>query len=357
MAVCKRILHNFLVFWMFTVSAIVTAVVMFLLLAGPDLVVANTIQISGKVSDQTGDGIANAEVRVFNKVIDAGGYGMFGGELVGTGDTDSTGDYVIQVPPAIYDVRVIAPPGSAFTGAAATNLVISANTTLNFVLPILKQVETSLREALVTQAVLEVRVEKVVNNEGAPATLQGGIGSYEATLEFDNTCMTISTESGIHHGGNPFNAPVANIVGGNKLLLAQVLGSTADQVQPPLTVAKVVLQLTGSVTKACAITLTKMEVSENSVPQSSSQQVRPPPQVFLRGDADGNGEVDRNDALFIAEYVLGLKQLGEDPGQVRIIQGAGVNHDGSEGDKLDVTDVLFILQYVVQLRDSAFNLN
>ena len=145
-------------------------------------------------------------------------------------------------------------------------------------------------------------------------------------------------------------------MGGNQLLLSQVLQSAVDA-QPPVTLAKIVLQLNGTVSKVCSITLIKLEISESSgdTPGSFRQKESPPAKTFLRGDANGNGQIDRDDALFIAELIVGSRVAGEGAGQVRRIQGAGASHDGDLGDKLDVADVLVILQHIVQLRDQNLN--
>ena len=123
--------------------------------------------------------------------------------------------------------------------------------------------------------------------------------------------MTINTASGIQRGGGadgPLAGPIANIVNGNQLLLSQVLQSTTDT-QAPVTLAKIVLQLNGSISKVCPITLTKLEISESSgdTPGTFRQKESTAPKNFLRGDANGNGQIDRDDALFIAELIARIK--------------------------------------------------
>ena len=70
----------------------------------------------------------------------------------------------------------------------------------------------------------------------------------------------------------------------------------------------------------------------------------------LVGDADGNGKVDAVDAMFILQYVVGLRggseQCPPSPGQVCLpLSDADCDSD------VDAVDALFVLQYVVGLRD------
>jgi hypothetical protein len=63
--------------------------------------------------------------------------------------------------------------------------------------------------------------------------------------------------------------------------------------------------------------------------------------LTLKGDVNGDGKVDITDALFIAQYTVGLRTLT--PTQ---LAAGDVNCDG----KVDITDALFIAQYTVGLR-------
>ena len=206
-------------------------------------------------------------------------------------------------------------------------------------------------------AVLEIRVDRVVDTEtDTTIILDGGIGSYVATLQFDSSCMTISASN--QRGGGPFEPPVG-LVRGNKLFLSQVNQSTTEQ-PAPVTVAKVVVQLTGSVNTSCDITLTDLRISDNPAQGLPVPVEQPgassPEKSLIRGDANGDGTVDENDALFIAGLAVGLRAPGEEVGQVRPVQAAGVNPDGPGGDIPNSVDLLQILQYVVGVRDEFFNL-
>jgi hypothetical protein len=60
-----------------------------------------------------------------------------------------------------------------------------------------------------------------------------------------------------------------------------------------------------------------------------------------KGDVTGDGKVDVTDALFIAQYTVGLRTL-----TTMQLAAGDVNCDG----KMDITDALFIAQYTVGLR-------
>lgn len=69
----------------------------------------------------------------------------------------------------------------------------------------------------------------------------------------------------------------------------------------------------------------------------------------LMGDADGNGKVDAVDAMFILQYVVGLRGGSEQcppPLEEICLPLSDADCDGD----VDAVDALFVLQYVVGLR-------
>ncbi|GEM_PF-5819240 len=75
-----------------------------------------------------------------------------------------------------------------------------------------------------------------------------------------------------------------------------------------------------------------------------------------RGDAKANGVVSVADALFIGQYLNGLRGIGEGSGSVYAVNAASPKLDPSWPDKITVADALYVSQYVAGLRDSCFNL-
>lgn len=83
-----------------------------------------------------------------------------------------------------------------------------------------------------------------------------------------------------------------------------------------------------------------------------------------RGDAKNDGNVDMSDALFIAQFRVGIRQPGirppewkpGDPDFTNIVNGASAKLEATvTGEKYDMSDALFIAQYRVGLRDASFN--
>ena len=72
-------------------------------------------------------------------------------------------------------------------------------------------------------------------------------------------------------------------------------------------------------------------------------------EIGLRGDADDSGAVDIFDAMYIAQYVVGIRSIDE----LNFLNAASVKHDEPE-DIIDIFDAMFIAQYIVGLRDSNF---
>lgn len=72
-------------------------------------------------------------------------------------------------------------------------------------------------------------------------------------------------------------------------------------------------------------------------------------EIGLRGDADGDGDVDIFDAMYIAQYLVGERSLED----LNYYNAASVKHDDPE-DIIDIFDAMYIAQYLVGLRDSNF---
>ena len=81
-------------------------------------------------------------------------------------------------------------------------------------------------------------------------------------------------------------------------------------------------------------------------------------QNFLRGDARADGVINIADALFIAQFLVGLRaECTEvvDTNCMHPVNGASVKHDGAFDEKT-VVDALFIAQLLVAIRDEFYNL-
>jgi len=96
-----------------------------LLLISVTLVAAATFQLSGRVTDQSGDPLAGSLI----EVIDPGT-----GSVVASATTDGSGNYSMPVSEGTYNIQVIPPTGSGFGLAIALNKPITNDTNLDFVL-------------------------------------------------------------------------------------------------------------------------------------------------------------------------------------------------------------------------------
>ena len=76
--------------------------------------------------------------------------------------------------------------------------------------------------------------------------------------------------------------------------------------------------------------------------------------TFLRGDTTGNGVVDINDAMFIAQNIT--DPTNRPLSDIDIVNAASVMYDGTFGDIINITDAMFIAQKVTGARDANFQL-
>lgn len=182
-----------------------------------------------------------------------------------------------------------------------------------------------------------------------PFTVTNGIGAYNASLNYPPAGISVMGVSGI----TPFNTPtvtINNVTGITTFNAAQTSSTTQ---QPPLTVADIRLRLLGSKNQEFTATL-----SFNSITGFNGDAVQPLSSsslTFRRGDVNNSGGVDAItivDALFIAQYLAGLKNLST----LNPTNAASVSYDGANGDKITIIDALFIAQLLAGMRDASYNI-
>jgi len=75
-----------------------------------------------------------------------------------------------------------------------------------------------------------------------------------------------------------------------------------------------------------------------------------------RGDARQDGAIAISDALFIAQTLAGLREIGEGITLTHAVNGASTRLESTTaGEKLTIADALFIAQRLAGLRDENFN--
>jgi hypothetical protein len=88
-------------------------------------VLAASYNLSGKISNSSGDAISGAGISVVDPNTNT---------TLATSTSDSSGNYNISIDSGTYNIHIAPPSGSNFSSAVASNKVISDDTILNFIL-------------------------------------------------------------------------------------------------------------------------------------------------------------------------------------------------------------------------------
>ena len=116
--------------------------------------------------------------------------------------------------------------------------------------------------------------------------------------------------------------------------------------------AVVATRLLGCVTESTSLTL-----SFDAMTGRDGRNVNQEQSVvasYRLGDAKADDAINIGDALFIAQYLAGLRDLGVGLDAVNAVNAASVKQDGAF-DVTNIADVLFVAQHLVGLRDGCFN--
>ena len=213
--------------------------------------------------------------------------------------------------------------------------------------------ETSISKGLNSdgQAQVDAVIARVFDPEtGETVAVDKGIGGYVAQFSYSGSEINILGVSG---GDYPFDeAPtctIDNTAGTTSFAATQ----TKAEPQPPITVSYMTIRLMGSALQDAELQLSFSVISDgndNLIPQKE-----PTTGTFRRGDAKADGEVKIGDALFICQYLVGLRDIGEGLDKVEPVNAASAKYDG-DFDEIGIGDALYIAQYKVGLRDANFNL-
>jgi hypothetical protein len=180
---------------------------------------------------------------------------------------------------------------------------------------------------------------------GTPALIAG----YVASLSYPGTLINV-LEVRLQP---PFDTGEANI--DNTAGLTQFSAVAPAGASPPidpLTFAPV--RLLGCVPDVATMTLNFSQIADYDgtlIPQQQASQ-----RTYRRGDAKADGTISVADLLFIAQYQVGLRNVGDDPStEVNAVNAASVRQD-SPYDTISTADLLFLAQYLVGLRDDCMDL-
>ncbi|MFC2022586.1 hypothetical protein ACFLTL_00270 [Chloroflexota bacterium] len=211
------------------------------------------------------------------------------------------------------------------------------------VFPLVAETSLVMEEDTDDTMVVTVYIERIKDiTSDLTEPIPGDIGSYSATATTPPEIEILGVR-----GVTPYDSPTFNP--GTGVFSASSVSPEQPTHSP---VAKLVLRLNGSCLAASLLQVAFQEIISATDPGINVPEESPNSLSFLRGDArDSDGVVNIVDAMFIAQYTVGLRTLGEING----VNAACVRHD-TPGDKTNIVDAMFIAQYTVGLRDENFEL-
>ncbi|MBA7658457.1 hypothetical protein ES703_66408 [subsurface metagenome] len=191
--------------------------------------------------------------------------------------------------------------------------------------------------------VVVVNIDRIKDpTTGLTAIIPGGVGAYTATA-------STAPAGGIEFLNIRGVPPFGNVTFDPNTGIFSASSSSPSQADNT-TVAKVVPRLIGDCTTTYTGTVAFQVIAAASGPGLNVPEEHPNSLTFRRGDSSNNGVVDIFDAMFIAQYIVGQRPLGE----LNALNAASVMHDGTGGDEIIIFDAMFIAQYVVGFRDAYF---
>lgn len=202
-------------------------------------------------------------------------------------------------------------------------------------------------------AVVHARINRIKNAaNGETFAIGDGFGAYNAYVTYDAAGVTAVSVAGVA----PFSSPsiALNTLSGTRSTFSASQTSPASI--PPANLADVRLRLIGSKDIPYTATLTFVTIA--TVGGTGAPQAGDAVFTFRRGDANSNGSVTIADALFVAQYLAGLRGLGTDTTTVNPVNAASVRPDVGPpdvGDKITIADALFIAQMLAGLRTASYN--
>jgi len=210
--------------------------------------------------------------------------------------------------------------------------------------------ETSATQIQDTDGVIVVQlmIDRAKNSaDGSTQPVPGGIASYQVQLAYDTAGIEIVGERG---GASPFaNTPTWDPA---TKILSGISTSASDPNNS--VIAKLVVRLKGSALVSYPLTITYQRIMSAGAPGMNVPAESVQTFTFLRGDTTGNGVVDINDAMFIAQNIT--DPTNRPLSDIDIVNAASVMYDGTFGDIINITDAMFIAQKVTGARDANFQL-
>ncbi len=203
---------------------------------------------------------------------------------------------------------------------------------------------------------LNINVNRVRNLiTSADVEAPGGIGAYDFTLTYPGGATGNAVNLMAVNGVGPFASPAAGTLPNTTGSLRVNSSQSGSAPQPPLTLAQVAPRIIGSSAVSQNIVLTFNSLADvtagSNIPADASKTF-----AVKRGDARQDGNLTITDALFIAQALAGLRDLGEGASFTHGVNGASVKLESTTaGEKLTIADALLIAQKLAGMRDDSFN--
>jgi len=173
------------------------------------------------------------------------------------------------------------------------------------------------------------------------------VGAYNAEFHYDGSIVNVLEVRRM----SPFDTGADNI--DNPGGLTRFNGLRVEGALAPVDLAFLALRLVGSVHDQSQGALVFTEIID-----VEAEPLAPTPAEishnYRRGDARADGIISIADALYIAQYLAGMRDLGEGLDKVHPVNAASVKWD-SDIDMVNIADVLYICQYLVGLRGPYMN--
>lgn len=208
-------------------------------------------------------------------------------------------------------------------------------------------VEVATHQVKDTDGVVVVSAEVIsVKEHGTQEIiLEALIGNYTMGIEFNPSQVEIA---GVRGGSAPFDTiDTADTAIDNVAGTASVSDTAGEfGIVAPVVMTKIAPILKGSVLSSSTLTIAFVEIrgldGTKLTPLGQPMVLN-----FHRGDIDGNGSINIRDAMFGAQYVVGIRPVKD----ILLLNMASIKQDVG-GVKADITDCMFLAQYIVGIRDN-----
>jgi len=174
------------------------------------------------------------------------------------------------------------------------------------------------------------------------------IGDFEARLTYDGSCINVLDEI------RPVDFTITAVNIDDSTGITTFSGSAPDGATPPIDLGFALTRLVGRNVQACPLVMEITPLADadgNTLGVTGSLT-----QTLLRGDARADGDITIADALFIAQYLVGLREECTTEANITCmhpVNAASVRQDG-DFDRKTIADALFIAQHLVGLRDGFY---